>query len=606
MGFVEVLSRPEFQIALVIALTFLVLIAFIVEKIPSDIVALLAMAFLLCTGILTTQETLTVFSNAAPITIGAMFILSAALDKTGVIDLVGRQTIALARNHSPLLAITCLMGAVTLLSAFINNTPVVVIMIPIGISLAQVLGIPASRILMPLSFASIFGGTTTLIGTSTNVLIDGVAQSAGLAPFGMFEITAAGVVLALTGSLYMIFAGRFLLPDRKTTSELLPNSQDRHFFTQVIIPIGSPLIGKTLREAGISSDTGRSRVVDLFREQISLRHDLTTARLRAGDRITFRAPITEILTLRSQSAVNLHADDEQPAIFEPVDSREIRIAEGVIGPNSSLIGRPAKMTGLARLYGVYVVAVHRRGGNVGALTDSFHLDVGDTLLLEGSGDGLRRMFADGALNSLTDVTERALRKGKAPIALLAIGLVVLLSSLNVLPIAALALVAAAAVIALGCIDHQDAYRSIRWDILMLIFGMLSLGLALEKTGAARIIVDGIADHMHGWGPIFILAMIYLITTTLTEVMSNNATAILMTPLAINLGEQLGIDPRPLVVAVMFAASASFATPIGYQTNTLVYSAGGYRFSDFLKVGVPLNILMMLAAMITIPIFWSFG
>ncbi len=597
-------AAPDIQIAVVICLTVAAFIAFIVEKIPSDIVALLAMAVLLVTGIVSTNEALSVFSNSAPITIAAMFILSAALEKTGVIDLVGRRVVSIARTASPTLAIILLMAVVTILSAFINNTPVVVIMIPVAISLAHAVGLQTSKILMPLSFASIFGGTTTLIGTSTNVLIDGVAQASGLAPIGMFEITGAGLVLALVGSVYMAFAGRFLLPDRQTLTELLPKSGDRRFFTQVVIPIDSPLIEKTLREAGLSTDTGRVRVVDVFRDNTSMRHQFDSIRLLAGDRIVFRAGITDILTIRAHSPVKVAPDDGQ-AIFEPLESRETQVVEGVIGPNSSLIGLSPTTTGLARLYGVYVLAVHRRGENIGALKDSFHLDVGDTLLLEGGAEGLRRMFDDGILNSLTNVTERAIRTSKAPIALIAIAAVMLLAAFKVLPIAALAIIAAAAVIALGCIDHQDAYRSIRWDILMLIFGMLSLGIALEKTGTARMIVDGISTHMQGWGPIAIIALIYLVTTVMTEIMSNNATAILMTPLAVSLGHQLGVDPRPLVVAVMFAASASFATPIGYQTNTLVYSAGGYKFDDFLKVGLPLNILMMITSMLTIPLFWSF-
>ena len=595
--------EPSVQIWIVLALTCLIFGAFLVERLPADIVALLGMGVLLVTGIISTNEALSVFSNSAPITIGAMFILSAALERTGVIDGVGRHVMHLAQNRNPAFALILMMGVVMLLSAFINNTPVVVVLIPVAISLARAINLPSSQLLIPLSFASIFGGTTTLIGTSTNILIDGVSQKSGLEPFGMFEITGAGLILAAVGALYMGVIGRRILPKRQTLTELLPEKGARRFFTQIIIPMKSALIGRSLRDAGFSRDASGIRVVDLFRNQISQRDTLSELRLEAGDRLVLRASVTELLTLKTESRIIMTTDHDETALFETVESRETQTVEGVIGPNSSLIGRSARHPGLARLYGVYIMAVHRRGENIGVLTDTIHLDVGDTLLLEGSVEGLRRMFDEGVLNSLTTIADRPLRRRKAPIAIAAVIAVMALAAFEVLPIAALALIGAALVIAFGCLDHQEAYRSIRWDILMLIFGMLSLGIALEKTGAAPLMVNSLAAILDGWGPLAILALIYLVTTIMTEVMSNNATAILMTPIAVSFGQQLGIDPRPLVVAVMFAASASFATPIGYQTNTLVYSAGGYRFSDFLKIGLPLNALMLVTSVLVIPIFW---
>ena len=605
------------QAYLVMGLVALVFMSFVRERPRPDIVAMGAVAALLAVGILSAEEATSVFSNSGPLAVGAMFVLSTALERTGCVDLTGGVVKRLA-GRSHIQAIVALMLCVMTLSAFINNTPVVVALTPVAIMLAREMGIAPSRLLMPLSFASIFGGTTTLVGTSTNLLVSGSAQANGLAAIGMFETTAAGLIMAGVGITYMALAGRWLLPDRRTLGDVMGDPSGRSFLAELRVPETSPFVGKGLTDAGLTSERG-SEVVDLLRGEVSYRYALDSVVLEAGDRLVVRSNAGDVMGLRESGAlapdtkatatdtktVDTKATDTKTAAPEPVETRQTMLMEGIVGPRSRLAGYRIADLNFRRLYGVYIIAVHRRGADLRSNFDQVRLEFGDTLLLEGPAEGLQRLFERRVLVNLTEPAERPLRRSKAPIALAAVAGVITLSALEIMPIEAAAIVAAVVVVATGCLTADEAYASIHWNILFLIFGMIAVGLAMEKTGAAGMMVSATLPYLKPLGPLIVLAGIYLITSTLTEMVSNNATAILLTPISIAVANELGVDPRPFVMAVLFAASASFATPIGYQTNTFVYSAGGYRFSDFLKVGLPLNLLMWGVAVTIIPFFWPF-
>lgn len=591
------MSWETLQIFIVLALTAAVFGGMVKELIAPDILAMCAVAVLLALGILNTKEVLGVFSNSAPITVGCLFILSAALERTGVIDWLA-QVIGRVKWRSPLHALGVVMLIAMVMSAFVNNTPIVVILTPVVISLAHSVGQTPSKMLIPLSFATILGGTCTLIGTSTNILVDGVVQSHHLPAFGIFDITPFGIVYAVVGLVYMYLFGRHLLPDRATLSDTLIDLSQRKFLTEVLVPKGSPLIGKTLAEAGLTRKRGQ-HVVDIMRDDGSFDPEHGEPKLRAGDRLVLRTNVAEFLGLRNGGLTSEAANH----LVEPIATRDVRMMEGIVGPRSSLVGQRVGDLNLRRLYDTYILAIHRQNENLHTNFDQVRLQFGDTLLLEGPGAGLKRLFDRQELVNLTEVTALPFRRNKAWIAILATLVVILLSAFDTLPIASTSLIAAAFVVALGCLDADEAYRAIHWPILMLIFGMLALGVAMEKTGAAELVVGGLVETVGKLGPWAVLSLIYFLTSFLTEFISNNAAAILLTPIGIGLAEQMGVDPRPFAVAVMFAASASFATPIGYQTNTFVYGAGGYKFTDFTRIGLPLNLILWVVASFVIPIFW---
>ena len=591
------------EMLMVFGLMVVVFMTMIVERLRSDVIAGCAMVFLMLGGILSPQELFQVFGNEAVVTVACMFVLSSALERTGVIarmgalidPYVGRTDLSVSLFLLPLVAV---------LSAFINNTPVVLVFMPMVMAIAARQNIRPSKLLIPLSFASIFGGCCTLIGTSTNILVSSTAERMGERPFEMFDLTLVGSILAVVGMVYLWTFGRKILPERETLSTILQTTQNRQFFTEAIVVPGSSLIGQRLSDSPIAS-LPKARIIEVIRGDDLIGVALNEIVFEAGDRVRMSTVLSSVMELKDLSGLEIQQQDGLDGL-EWVGTQKAALVECVVSPRSSMMGKTIARVDLRRAFGVLVLAVHRHGVNLREKLQSTVLQYGDTLLLEGTETAIKRLRESRDLIVLGEQPHLLPLKHKQWLAGLSIVFMVVASVFTSMPIGALALSAAIFVILSGCLDMDEAYKAIDWRVIFLICGMLGIGLALEKTsGVGWLAENMIALFGYYQCPGFvIISGIILLTSVLTTFLSNNAVAVIMTPIAIEVAQFFEMNPAPFMVAVAMGASACFASPVGYQTNALVYGAGGYVFRDFIRVGLPLNLLIWLTASIAIPSIWG--
>jgi di/tricarboxylate transporter len=587
----------HWQAALTAAVVVLTLAALLFVQRAPDMVMIGGVVLLLAAGIITPDEALKGMSNEGMVTVAALFVVAAAVERTGALaSLVDR---ALGRPKSLATAQVRTMVAPGVISAFTNNTPVVALMVPAIRDWAKKNRFSISKLLMPMNAAVVLGGLCTLIGTSTNVVVSGLVAAKRGQPLGMFDITWLGVPLFVIGLVYLIVASRFLLKDRRPP--MSTSDDPRQYSLEMVVEQGSPLVDRTIEAAGLRHLHGLF-LMEIDRGGHVIAAVAPTERLQAGDRLVFVGVLDSVVELQKIRGLRPATDQ----VFKLDDPRSERVlVEAVVSPSCPLVGRTIREGQFRSTYGAVVIAVARDGERLQIKIGDIVLQPGDTLLVEAGQAFIDRQRTNRHFYLVSEVTgSTPPRHDKAWIACTVLAAMVLAAALELVPMVAAALVAAGAVVGLRCISSTEARRSIEWESLLLIAASFGLARAIEKTGLAEMVAHS-TIAAGGDNPYVVLAALYLVTMLFTELMSNNAAAVLTFPIAWQTAADLGVNPMPFVMAVTVAASCGFATPMGYQTNLMIYGPGGYKFSDYMRFGGPLNLLVMALTVALAPLIWSF-
>lgn len=583
------------------ALILVAVVLFVTEALSVELVALIVMATLLISGTISTEEGIAGFSNMATVTVGAMFVLSAGLVRTGVVNLIGDWLTAASRGRT-WLALLIVMLTSGVLSAFINNTAAVAIFLPITIGLARTLHMSPTKLLMPLSFASMFGGVCTLLGTSTNILVSSIAEQHGLPPFSMFEFLPFGILLFLVGTVYMYFIGVHLVPNRRMEGDLTAEYGMGDYLTEIVLLEDGDSVGKTLEQAPLVKDLDLD-ILHVRRRGASQPFPSKTTLLEAGDLLVVRCSIEKVKKLQERVGVALKS--QLKLTDRDLISDRSTLVEAILSPNSPLVGRSLKEANFRQTFQAMTVALRHSGQILRENLANTPLSAGDALLISVDRAHLPSLRKNKAFVFVSEVPTIQYRKRKMFPALLIVAFVVTTAATGFFPIVTSAIVGCVLMVVTRCITMGEVYESIEWPVIFLLAGVLTMGVALENTGGAQWIADGAISLVGQWGPVAVLSAMFIFTVLMTAFTSNNATAALLAPIAIATAASMDVDSRPFLMAVTFGASLSFMTPVGYQTNLMIYGAGQYKFADFIKVGTPLNIIFWIMATWLIPVFWPF-
>ena len=592
------------DIIFVLSLLFFGFIMFVTELFSIDVTAMILLTILFVLGYLTPAEALSGFSNPAVITIAFLFIISRALQKTRILEYLIIRVRRLA-DRSILIGRAVYLFTIGIASAVVNNTAIVAIFMPVSIRLAQKYKMSPSKLLIPLSYSAILGGTLTLVGTSTNLLVNSIyIGTPGAEPMGMFEFMRYGSILMIVGLLYILFIAPMLLPSRTSTSSLTKSYRLGGYLTEMKITSESPLNGKTCLDRGINKNYD-VMVLDILREGKMITSMIRLTQLREGDILFVRGTLENFLRMKEVEKVALLTDEKLTQ--EELEQEDNVVVECLITDKSDIVGQSLMTGNFRRRFGAFILAIRREGSIFREKIAHVILNAYDTLLVYGPENKVKELSKTGEFVVLGEVDAELRKQRFWWMAIVVILGTITLAALGVMPIVKSAMLGVVILLALKILSPQESYQSINWQVIILISALIPVGIVIQKTGTAEWIAGLISSATRSvpieLQPKVLLALIYFITIFLTEISSNAATAIIMTPIALAVAQQMGFDPRAFVFAVAFAASASFITPVGYQTNLMVYGPGGYKFSDYIRVGFPLALIFWVMAIFILPILW---